>query len=77
MAAGFAQLKVDETMVEKLHRTGKDFPTPVQERAIPALLNGRDVIARAQTGVGKTLSFVIPLIIPSADFTSLSSPLVL
>ena len=61
MAAGFAQLKVDETMVEKLHRTGKDFPTPVQERAIPALLNGRDVIARAQTGVGKTLSFVIPL----------------
>ncbi|MDD6287636.1 DEAD/DEAH box helicase [Acidaminococcus fermentans] len=61
MAAGFAQLKVDETMVEKLHRTGKDIPTPVQERAIPALLNGRDVIARAQTGVGKTLSFVIPL----------------
>ena len=61
MAAGFAQLKVDEAMVEKLHRTGKDIPTPVQERAIPALLNGRDVIARAQTGVGKTLSFVIPL----------------
>lgn len=61
MAAGFAQLKVDETMVEKLHRTGKDIPTPVQERAILALLNGRDVIARAQTGVGKTLSFVIPL----------------
>ncbi|WP_337936912.1 DEAD/DEAH box helicase [Acidaminococcus fermentans] len=61
MAAGFAQLKVDETMVEKLHRTGKDIPTPVQERAIPALLNGRDVIAGAQTGVGKTLSFVIPL----------------
>ena len=56
MAAGFAQLKVDEAMVEKLHRTGKDIPTPVQERAIPALLNGRDVIARAQTGVGKTLS---------------------
>ena len=61
MAAGFAQLKVDETMVEKLHRTGKDIPTPVQERAIPALLNGRDVIARAQTGVGKTLAFLTPL----------------
>lgn len=71
MAAGFAQLKVDETMVEKLHRTGKDIPTPVQERAIPALLNGRDVIARAQTGVGKTLSFVIPLfdkVDPQKDF---------
>lgn len=61
MAAGFAQLKVKEAMVEKLHRTGKNIPTPVQERAIPALLAGRDVIARAQTGVGKTLSFVIPL----------------
>lgn len=61
MAEGFAQLKVKEAMVEKLHRTGKDTPTPVQERAIPALLAGRDVIARAQTGVGKTLSFVIPL----------------
>ncbi len=61
MAAGFAQLKVNDAMVDKLHRTGKDIPTPVQERAIPALLNGRDVIARAQTGVGKTLSFVIPL----------------
>ena len=61
MAAGFAQLKVKEAMVEKLHRTGKDTPTPIQERAIPALLAGRDVIARAQTGVGKTLSFVIPL----------------
>lgn len=61
MGAGFAQLKVDAAMVEKLHRTGKDTPTPVQEQAIPALLNGRDVIARAQTGVGKTLAFVIPL----------------
>jgi ATP-dependent RNA helicase DeaD len=61
MTAGFAQLKVDDAMVEKLHRTGKDIPTPVQERAIPALLSGRDVIARAQTGVGKTLSFVVPL----------------
>ena len=60
MAAGFAQLKVDETMVEKLHRTGKDIPTLY--RSVPSgLLNGRDVIARAQTGVGKTLSFVIPL----------------
>jgi ATP-dependent RNA helicase DeaD len=61
VAAGFAQLKVDDAMVDKLHRTGKDIPTPVQQRAIPALLSGRDVICRAQTGVGKTLSFVIPL----------------
>ena len=61
MPNGFAQLQVDAAMVEKLHRTGRDIPTPVQEQAIPALLAGRDVIARAQTGVGKTLAFVVPL----------------
>ena len=61
MTNGFTQLKVCERTVELLHKTGKDRPTQVQERAIPALLGGRDVIARAQTGVGKTLAFVIPL----------------
>ena len=34
---------------------------PVQEQAIPALFAGRDVIARAQTGTGKTLAFLVPL----------------
>ena len=61
MTNGFTQLKVCDRTVELLHETGKDKPTQVQERAIPALLGGRDVIARAQTGVGKTLAFVIPL----------------
>ncbi len=61
MAAGFTQFNISSALVEKLHQTGKDSPTPVQEQAIPALLSGRDVICRAQTGVGKTLSFVIPL----------------
>ena len=41
MAAGFAQLKVKEAMVEKLHRTGKDTPHARPGRAIPALLAGR------------------------------------
>ena len=36
-------------------------PMPVQEQAIPALFAGRDVIARAQTGTGKTLAFLVPL----------------
>lgn len=61
MAAGFAQMNISPALVKKLHETGKNTPTPVQEQAIPALLSGRDVICRAQTGVGKTLSFVIPL----------------
>src|SRR5579863_4784743 len=37
-------------------------PTPVQARAIPPALEGRDVLATAQTGTGKTLSFLIPII---------------
>lgn len=36
-------------------------PMPVQAQAIPALYAGRDVIARAQTGTGKTLAFLVPL----------------
>lgn len=62
MINGFSQLKVCPETVEQLQKTGKKTPTQVQERVIPALLAGRDVIARAQTGVGKTLSFVIPLL---------------
>lgn len=61
MPSSFAQFAIAPSLVERLHQTGKDIPTPVQERAIPALLQGRDVICRAQTGVGKTLSFVVPL----------------
>jgi ATP-dependent RNA helicase RhlE len=37
-------------------------PTPVQAQAIPPLLEGRDVVATAQTGTGKTLAFAIPII---------------
>lgn len=62
MPSSFAQFAIAPSLVERLHQTGKDIPTPVQERAIPALLQGRDVICRAQTGVGKTLSFVVPLL---------------
>ena len=62
MANGFKQLKVCQETVDLLTKTGKTTPTAVQEQAIPALFAGRDVIARAQTGVGKTLAFVIPLL---------------
>ena len=51
MPSSFAQFAIAPSLVERLHQTGKDIPTPVQERAIPALLQGRDVICRAQTGV--------------------------
>lgn len=61
MINGFAALKVCNRTVEQLHKMGINKPMPVQEQAIPALFAGRDVIARAQTGTGKTLAFLIPL----------------
>ncbi len=61
MVNGFTALKVCQHTVEQLSKMGIKKPMPVQEQAIPALFAGRDVIARAQTGTGKTLAFLIPL----------------
>lgn len=61
MNNGFTQLKVCDRTVELLKKAGINNPMPVQERAIPALYAQKDVIARAQTGTGKTLAFVIPM----------------
>lgn len=61
MNNGFTQLKVCDRTVALLKKSGINNPMPVQERAIPALYAKKDVIARAQTGTGKTLAFVIPM----------------
>ena len=45
---------------------GYDAPTPIQAAAIPALLEGRDILGIAQTGTGKTASFLLPLLDPIA-----------
>lgn len=58
----FVQLKVCTTTIEQLKKNGIKLPMPVQASAIPALYAGKDVIARAQTGTGKTLAFCIPLV---------------
>ncbi len=58
---GFVNLKVCDHTVQNLTKMGIKKPMPVQEQAIPALFAGRDVIARAQTGTGKTLAFLVPL----------------
>ena len=61
MENGFVSLKVCAHTIENLNKMGIKKPMPVQEQAIPALFAGRDVIARAQTGTGKTLAFLVPL----------------
>jgi ATP-dependent RNA helicase RhlE len=58
----FATLGLAPTLIEALTRAGLTHPTPIQQRAIPLALSGRDVMGLAQTGTGKTLAFGLPLI---------------
>lgn len=58
----FQQLGIDEQRVRKLKEQGIAVPTPVQQESIPLLLQGKDVIARAKTGTGKTLAFMLPIL---------------
>ncbi|MEK8131166.1 DEAD/DEAH box helicase [Paenibacillus filicis] len=58
----FAILGVNESLSEALLKFGYTEPTPIQKEAIPAVLAGSDLIAQAQTGTGKTLAFVLPIL---------------
>ncbi|MGQ0767403.1 MAG: DEAD/DEAH box helicase [Gemmatimonadota bacterium] len=60
--AGFALLGLDPRVLAALAKLGYEEPTPIQQAAIPALLAGRDVLAQAATGTGKTAAFAIPLL---------------
>jgi ATP-dependent RNA helicase DeaD len=62
MSNGFASLGIREQLVQSLQASGITEPTPIQRQAIPALMSGADVIAQAQTGTGKTLAFVLPML---------------
>ncbi|MEX0770926.1 MAG: DEAD/DEAH box helicase [Balneolaceae bacterium] len=54
-------MKLTDTMMSGLNDIRFEEPTPVQEKAIPLVLEGKDVIATAQTGTGKTGAFIIPI----------------
>ncbi len=58
----FAMMGLPDILVKRLNRLGLTEPTPIQSRAIPHALNGRDVMGLAQTGTGKTLAFGLPLV---------------
>jgi ATP-dependent RNA helicase DeaD len=58
----FADLGLSESTLEALAHLGYASPTPIQEQAIPPLLEGRDVIGQAQTGTGKTAAFGLPMV---------------
>ncbi|UII54222.1 DEAD/DEAH box helicase [Cytobacillus spongiae] len=58
----FTALGVSNHMVEKLRENGISVATPIQEQAIPKIVEGKDLIGQAQTGTGKTLAFVLPIL---------------
>lgn len=58
----FSQLGLSDPIVKAVAEQGYETPTPIQEKAIPVILAGKDLIAAAQTGTGKTASFVLPIL---------------
>ena len=58
----FTDLGLNEHILRAIKDQGYDTPTPVQEKAIPVVLKGKDVLAGAQTGTGKTAGFTLPLL---------------
>ncbi len=58
----FSDFNFDPGVNEGIDAIGFDTPTPIQEQAIPLIMEGHDVIASAQTGTGKTAAFLLPII---------------
>ncbi|MBY8075147.1 ATP-dependent RNA helicase SrmB [Vibrio fluvialis] len=68
MIKTFADLELDPNLLEAIEEMGFERPTQVQAEAIPQALDGRDVLASAPTGTGKTAAFVIPALQFLQDF---------
>ncbi|MUT66620.1 DEAD/DEAH box helicase [Paenibacillus sp. NEAU-GSW1] len=62
MSNEFNAMGIIPELTDRLHQDGIASPTPVQQKAIPVLLAGQDVIAQAQTGTGKTIAFALPIL---------------
>ena len=58
----FELLGLRVELLKAVHSKGYTAPTPIQSKAIPVILGGRDILARAQTGTGKTDAFALPLV---------------
>lgn len=58
----FKEFGLDESLLEGIEASGYENATPVQEQVIPLILQGKDIIASAQTGTGKTAAFLLPIV---------------
>ena len=65
----FEELKINKPQLKALNDLGIETPTPIQEKSIPAILSGNDMVGLAQTGTGKTLAYLLPVLklLPYAD----------
>jgi Superfamily II DNA and RNA helicases len=61
-APSFSALALSTPVLQALEKVGYEKPSPIQEKTIPFLLDGRDVIGQAQTGTGKTAAFALPIL---------------
>ncbi len=71
---GFETLGLSPAVLEAVSESGYDTPTPIQEQAIPLILQGRDVIGASQTGTGKTAAFALPAL---SKITPIGKPQIL
>ncbi len=62
MEKNFSSLGISALLEGVLKKNGITRPTPIQEKTIPQLIEGRDLMAQAQTGTGKTLAFLLPIL---------------
>lgn len=58
----FDSLGLSESILKAINKKGYTSPSPIQQQAIPAVLKGRDIMAAAQTGTGKTAAFTLPIL---------------
>ena len=58
----FSSFALSSLLLNRLHNIGFNSPTPIQEKVIPLVLKGEDILAQAQTGSGKTAAFALPIL---------------
>ncbi len=59
---GFSKLGLSDSILDAVTKKGYDQPSPIQEQGIPVILAGKDIMAAAQTGTGKTAGFTLPIL---------------
>ncbi|MDE9500209.1 DEAD/DEAH box helicase, partial [Xenorhabdus bovienii] len=67
-ATNFSEFELDESLLDALNDKGYERPTAIQAAAIPAAMDGRDVLGSAPTGTGKTAAYLLPVLQHLLDF---------